>query len=736
MNYDLILKHFLNSNFEVEPSQYLDQDTITVTIEINGNFLHLVHFCVDELRQLPLFFLSNPFKLGVLAHIQIDPKYKDLGFICVNHLESVSVNFERPELAFEESIDRHIKLLDSLVTDPEFNHSELLREFSTNWYRNTQSLIGKSPKKLFCTLDTQDFTQLNLYKPVINDEVMSISASFAAAPKEKGDPYVEQFLNIKSRQLHKDAVCFFMSFNNINPIIPTTSDELKDWLLEAINKLPSQTRAIIESKFFSYKAKEFWLIINTDTPSGKSWVGLRLSIDKKKTFPVNKEKFLKWKIEPIYVEAFNKELMLPRSGAIPSLDKKSVLLIGCGSVGSEIADKLGASGIGNIDITDPDSFSTSNMYRHTMSGYMINWSKSKSVANQLLGKYPWVKSEGFSHELLNLRDPNILTRFDLIIIAIGSPTHERLFHDYIIKSKLKVPIINCWLEGYGIGGHAVLDIPNSKGCLRCAYVEPNTGIRGLSSNLNFLKPDQDIVKNYAGCGEMFIPYGASNSAQTALIATNLAIEYLRDNIKESTKVSWKGDSKDAENEGIIVTDRYNKFTQSLKKLTLRHLLCDICNPSNSIIFESKCGKRLELPIDIYEELQNYRQLDSTSLESAGLLIGYYKSRYSVLIDRITKPKETDKRTRTSFKLDAKAHQFEVDEAYAESEQLIGYTGTWHTHPQSKPIPSSPDLSDWRTHERDNPDRALFFIVVGLEKTSVYSINDGAVIELLEANIGE
>lgn len=736
VDYDLILKHFLDSDFEVEPSQYLDKDTIMVTIEIDGNLLNLVHFCMDELTELPLFFLKDPFKLGVLAHVQTTPKYKDLGFICVNHLESVSVNFERPELAFEESISRHIKLLHSIITNSEFNHSELLREFNTNWYRNTLSLIGKSPKKLFCTLSTQTFTQLNLYRPTVKDSVMSISASFAAVPSENSDLCVERFLDIKSRQHHKDAACFFLPLENINPVIPTTSDELKGWLLEAINKLPSQAKAEIDTKLFSYRAKEFWLIINTDTPSGKSWVGLRLNCDKKKTFPINKEKIVKWRIEPIYVETFNKELMLPRSGAIPSLDKKSVLLVGCGSVGSEVADKLGASGIGRIDITDPDSFSTSNLYRHTMSGFMINWPKSLSVSNQLLEKYPWVKSESFNSELLRLRDQSILKKYDLIIIAIGSPTHERLFHDYIIKSKIKVPIINCWLEGYGIGGHSVLDIPNKKGCLRCAYVESKTGIRGLSSNLNFLEPNQNVVKNYAGCGEMFIPYGANNSAQTALITTNLAIEYLRGNIKESSKVSWKGDSKDAESEGLTVTARYKTFTQSLRKLTLRHPLCDICNPSNSTIFESKCGKRMELPNSIYEELQTYRQLETTSLESAGLLIGCYKSDGAALITNITKPKETDKRTRTSFKLDSKAHQFEVDELYSTSDELVGYIGTWHTHPQNKPIPSCPDLSDWRSHELDNLDRTLFFIVVGLEQTSVYSISNGTVIELIEAHIKE
>ena len=54
-------------------------------------------------------------------------------------------------------------------------------------------------------------------------------------------------------------------------------------------------------------------------------------------------------------------------------------------------------------------------------------------------------------ELLSLRYENILNTFDLIIIAIGSPTQERIFHDYCIKNSVETAVINTWVEGYGIG---------------------------------------------------------------------------------------------------------------------------------------------------------------------------------------------------------------------------------------------------------------------------------------------
>ena len=729
MDYACVLEYFLDSEFEVEPSSDFDKETLSVCIEINGRLVTLVHFCEPELQQLPKFYLADHASYGVLAHVLPSANLKGYGFICVNHLDSVSVNFERPELAFEASINRHVELLRSLISDAEFNQSELLREFKTNWYVNTKSLMSPSPKTLYCTSRVDGFTPLDIYKPISKERFMSIPASFVAFPHKGRDESVESFFQIGSRVRHKDAAGCILPLQSINPEIPSDANGLKAWLLDAIQNILPEIKNNLTQTLCAMKAKEFWLVINVPTPSGKAWVGLKLSLEKKRAFPLSTEKLAEWTIESINVEAFNKEHMLPRSGGKLSLDPKRVLLVGCGSVGSEIAHKLSASGIGYIDIADPDTFSTSNLYRHTLDGNSINWPKAFAVALQLQNKFPCLKAKSFNDSLLNCRNHDVLKYYDLIIIAIGAPTHERLFHDYLVKSSVKVPVIYSWLEGYGIGGHAVLDIPNKPGCLRCAYIETNTGVRGLASNLNFIEANQNVVKNYAGCGEMFIPYGAISSTQTALLAADLAVGYLEGKLKESKKVSWKGDCTDAKSEGLKLTPRYQNFSLSLQKLPLKHPLCDVCQTTEFITYQSKCGKRLYLPQSLHQQLCAYRQQEPASLESAGLLIGYCNQSGEALIDSLTTPKISDQRTRTTFKLDAAAHQTEIEKAYIESERLLGYVGTWHTHPEEVPRPSWPDKTDWRTHEKENPDRPLFFIVVGIKQMAVYTLEKGNIIEL-------
>ena len=241
---------------------------------------------------------------------------------------------------------------------------------------------------------------------------------------------------------------------------------------------------------------------------------------------------------------------MPRSGAEITLQDKKVLLVGCGSVGGEIADKLAASGIGDLVLCDPDYFSLNNLYRHILPIDFVPLSKAMGLKLQLSNKYPWIKVNYSTELLLNLRNNNLLKDFDLIIIAIGSPTHERLFHDFLLKNKITVPVIYSWVEGYGIGGHAILDIPNVKGCMRCAYTN---------------------------CGDAFLPYSFIASTQTAIIAVDLAVKYLRKKVDISSKVSWKGCSDDAISLGFKINDRYHLFTESLVALPLYNKGCDICN---------------------------------------------------------------------------------------------------------------------------------------------------------------
>lgn len=564
MNYQEIVEHLRNVGYTVSLEETSSTNYLEVTYEFDGNRLRLCHFCVEELSGLPSFYIRNFGEYGNLAHVT-PSSTGEYGGVCVGDQDSISVNFEQPALAYEESLKRHIDLLKRAILDSDWNEQELLREFYSNWL----SICDDSAE--FICAASGELEEIQIFGPVPNRN-WGFEAKYLGitktAPKLADYSYIAQ----QGKGRSQVGVGFVVPLNNLKSA-PSTKAEVEGWFLQTIrdNNIPAA--------YGQKRDRRFWLIFNADTPSGRTWFGMQLSYQGKgkKSFPKTKERIKNWLVNPIRVTIFNKERLMPRSGAKLSLEEKSVLVVGCGSVGGEIAYKLGAAGVGKMVLSDPDVYSIDNIYRHVLSDRYIGCNKALALSFSLDSKYPWIDTKFDRKELLQLRDKHYLSSFDLLIIAIGAPTHERLFCDFLVAHDINTPVINTWLEGYGIGGHAVLDIRHSLGCLRCSYVDSQTGERGLSSNLNFLEPNQDLTVNHAGCGELFLPYNAVSAAQTALIASNLAISSLLGEITTSSKVSWKGDSSEIIASGFSVTHRYTVFDKSLQIIPLYNEECDLCH---------------------------------------------------------------------------------------------------------------------------------------------------------------
>ena len=238
--------------------------------------------------------------------------------------------------------------------------------------------------------------------------------------------------------------------------------------------------------------------------------------------------------------------------------------------------RLTSTGVGNLTLSDPDRLSEENLYRHVLPLNYIGQVKTGALAREIAQKHPWSEVTHWNESLENLQNPNLLRQFDLIVIAIGAPNVERFFMEYCTKEQIDVPVMTCWLEGYGIGGHAILVVPGTKGCWHCAYVDPHTLTRGLVSNLNFLAPNQVVMRDQGGCGTQFLPYSSLAAGYTASIATDLAVRFLLDQVPISSRVSWKGSGVVAERESLAVTWRYRHFTESLHVLPLHNENCDLC----------------------------------------------------------------------------------------------------------------------------------------------------------------
>ena len=89
---------------------------------------------------------------------------------------------------------------------------------------------------------------------------------------------------------------------------------------------------------------------------------------------------------------------------------------------------------------------------------------------------------------------------------------------------------------------------------------------------------------------------------------------------------------------------------------------------------------------VIEHFRRYRQLRWWHREAGGQLFARFVGP-QVLIERATGPRRTDLRTRWSYVPDRRAEQREIDELH---EQGLHFVGDWHSHPERRPRPSTPD----------------------------------------------
>lgn len=100
------------------------------------------------------------------------------------------------------------------------------------------------------------------------------------------------------------------------------------------------------------------------------------------------------------------------------------------------------------------------------------------------------------------------------------------------------------------------------------------------------------------------------------------------------------------------------------------------------------GQVLVVPEEIVRKFRQYRQKRWYQREAGGQLFARL-SLPRIVIEEATGPRDTDRRTRTSYVPDRAAEQREIDSRHPEG---LHYVGDWHTHPEALPGPSALDIA--------------------------------------------
>lgn len=101
-----------------------------------------------------------------------------------------------------------------------------------------------------------------------------------------------------------------------------------------------------------------------------------------------------------------------------SLEKKTILIVGCGGLGSNLALTLGASGIGKIILVDFDKVEAHNIHRQiAFSLEDIGRNKAEVLKQKILARYQEVEVAVFTEPFEQITDSLSAEKLDLILDA-------------------------------------------------------------------------------------------------------------------------------------------------------------------------------------------------------------------------------------------------------------------------------------------------------------------------------
>jgi molybdopterin/thiamine biosynthesis adenylyltransferase len=242
------------------------------------------------------------------------------------------------------------------------------------------------------------------------------------------------------------------------------------------------------------------------------------------------------------VTGINAKSCLKRGGNGRGLNllNKRVVIVGCGSLGADIAFMLAKSGVGALVLIDNEALTWGNVTRHILGGESVGQNKASALATFLMRQLPWmsVVTETSAVEDLVYKRPRVLQENDLIISTTGDWTGECILNSALRTFARFPPVLFGWTEAYGFAGHALAALPHG-GCLACGTSE--FGV--FETRVTDWPEGQQPLVQATGCSDLYQPYGITDVAPTKALITELAIDVLTGHTTKAELRTFIGDMR-------------------------------------------------------------------------------------------------------------------------------------------------------------------------------------------------
>jgi molybdopterin/thiamine biosynthesis adenylyltransferase len=353
-------------------------------------------------------------------------------------------------------------------------------------------------------------------------------------------------------------------------------------LLEFLNRNPRPTTIVFSIPGSSGKIFGVWEHGITKEVITKAFKGKKRVNNSLKGFRPNKKNafleltrdFSKLKIKKQSIIRVDKDRLFNRGGD-GIVAEGRVGIIGCGSIGSQIARSLVEIGIDKFLLIDQDTLTFENIARHICGASDVGKLKVEALKQLFTSHFPNCEITTYSEEIINLllSYEIVLNRSDFSVVAIGHLPTELRLNQLLKQNVIDKPILYVWVEPYLAGAHAIWIDPNNQGCLECVFDQKHDYLQ------NVLDMPGQYSKRESGCQSAFVPYGVLEVKRFTNDLLFFIHDILSGKFQNNMVFTWLGNLTEQRKNGRKVSSKWaGADNYSIRTFPIKgKLLCEGCS---------------------------------------------------------------------------------------------------------------------------------------------------------------
>lgn len=393
-----------------------------------------------------------------------------------------------------------------------------------------------------------------------------------------------------------------------------------------------------------------------------------------------------------------------RNGAIAgTLGDRTVLLLGAGALGGDVADALGKAGVGKLIIVDHDRMRPGNAIRHVAGIAATGLTKPDAVRHVIRQHNPFVVVESMpcsaTDDLEYLEE--LLGTADLVVSTIADENTEHVVNEAAVRLGKSVVYGRALRAGTAARVFRVRPMRDAcKACLAlyresAAVSRPEADDRGVEGRrtshvdgvirewVNVPEREGEVIAHE--CGNPVLAGSAVDLRIAASLTAQVALDELQSRGAEpaAAETSWNSLVWTRE---ALPEPTHPELVRPYATLLQRippHPACPVC-------VRPRC-RSIVLAASAERELRRLAE-SKTDRETGGALIGFEATDGRVVVLEATDAGPNAVETRMRFVYDPAHVNARLDQAYKRLGERGLYVGEWHTHLEADPQPSPRDAA--------------------------------------------